>query len=173
VTPARPPERERGADLTPTGEPRGEEARSWLDRLLGEGSSPLELGAATFLGVLVGVTPFYGLQMVLVLALATLLRLNRLAALAAVQISIPPVYPLLVAASLETGSFILRGDWLGMQAADLPTSWAASWALLSELAGVWLVGSLAVGATLGLLSGGLVALLAVIAAAREQEPVSP
>lgn len=146
--------------------------RAWLERLLEEGASPLELGAATFLGVLIGVTPFYGLQMLLVLVLASVLRLNRLAALAAVQISIPPIYPFLVAASLEVGSLLLRGDWLGARMTALPTTWSGSWALLNELAGVWLAGSLVVGAALGLLSGGLVALLAVAAAGRERPAAS-
>ncbi len=144
--------------------------RRYFERALAEGSTPIELGAATFLGVLVGVSPFYGLQMLLVLLLATLLRLNRLTALAAVQISIPPVYPFLVVASLEAGSLVVRGDWLGTHAADLPSTWAGWWRLLSDLAGVWLAGSLIVGALLGLLSGGLVAVLAVVTARGAPDP---
>ncbi|RMG15294.1 MAG: DUF2062 domain-containing protein [Planctomycetota bacterium] len=143
--------------------PRGWRARlraAWR-RLLREGSSPFELGAAVFLGVLVSVTPFYGLQMLLVVALAALFRLNKVVALAAVQFSIPPVYPFLVIASLECGNLLLHGSWLGVRAEDLPETTAEAWRMLGELGGVWLVGSLVVGSFLGLLAGCLVFFLAL------------
>ena len=137
-------------------------------RLLLERTSPANLAAAVFVGVLVGVSPFYGLQMVLVILLATTLRLNRLAALSAVQISVPPLYPFLVLASLETGSLVLRGKWLGLRSEEVPRDFLGAWTLLQELAGVWLVGSLVVGTVLGALVAGLVLLLAALVSTPEE-----
>ncbi len=119
--------------------------RGYWRRIREEGSSPGELAAAVFLGLFLGVTPFYGVQMLLVLAIATALRLNRLAAVVAVQTLIPPIYAFLVVASLEVGNLLLNGTWLGIGRADLPTNTQEGWDLLSKLSGVWLLGSLVVG----------------------------
>src|SRR5262249_11421477 len=50
---------------------------------------PARLAAAVALGVFIGLTPFYGLQTVLAIVLAGLLRLNITAAVVATQISNP------------------------------------------------------------------------------------
>jgi uncharacterized protein (DUF2062 family) len=107
--------------------------------------------------------------MLLVVALAAALRLNKLAALLAVQISIPPFYPFLVIASLETGSLILRGDWLGVTQDDLPETTAAAWRMLGDLSGVWLLGSLVVGSVLGGLAAALAWVLALRSPREEAE----
>lgn len=124
--------------------------------LRAEGSTPGRLAAAVFLGVLVGTSPFYGLQTLLVLLLAGLLRVNRLAALAAAQVSLPPLYPLLVVGSLQTGDLLLPGRAREVSLATLPATTAGWWRLLSELSGEWLVGSLVLGAGLGLCGGAVV-----------------
>lgn len=148
-------------------------AWAWLrgqwGRLVREGADPAHLAAAVFVGVVVGVTPFYGLQMLLVLLISSALRLNKVAALAAVQISVPPLYPFLVIASLETGNLLLRGTWLGVQREDLPTTTAAAWRMLGELSGVWLLGSLVVGVVLGGLAAALAYLLALRSPEEEAE----
>lgn len=136
-------------------EPRAGSLRAFAVRQAVEASTPLRLGGAVFLGVLVAVSPFYGLQMLIVLALAALFRLNKLAALAAVQLSIPPVYAVLVVASLETGNFLLRGQWIDREAHPVPRTMSQAWRLLEDLGGTWLLGSLVVGVALGVLAGSL------------------
>lgn len=144
-------------------------ARLIWRRLLAEGNSPGQLAIAVFVGLLIGVTPFYGLQMLLVLLVASLFRLNKIAALLAVQISVPPVYALLVVGSLEIGSLILNGEWLGIETSELPTTVAAGWQLLGQLSGVWLLGSVVLGTLIGVLGATLVYILAVRSPREEAE----
>lgn len=115
--------------------------------LLKEGVSPLGLALAVGLGAFLAVTPFWGLQTLTACGLATLLGLNRLAAVAAVNLLVTPVFPLLLLASLQLGSLTLHGQ-------SLPLTEVPSASALQGLFEVWLVGSLPVGAALGLLVGG-------------------
>lgn len=77
--------------------------------LLKTGVPPKEVGMSAALGVLVGALPLFGVQTVTVLALAGYLRLNKLAALAANQLCMPPIAPAL---AIEIGYFIRHGRFL-------------------------------------------------------------
>jgi len=129
----------------------GDALRRWPSRLLHEHGSPTRLGAAVAFGVWIGCTPFYGLQTVVGLALATALRLNRLAVLLGMQISIPPLAPFLLFANAQVGALVLRGHWLSLSLEAMravPTS-----RLVAELFGDLLVGGAIVGAALALPAG--------------------
>jgi uncharacterized protein (DUF2062 family) len=147
-------------------------ARELWHRLLAEGTSPAQLAVATFVGLLIATTPFYGLQMLLVLLVASVFRLNKIVALLACQVSMPPVYAFLVVGSLEIGNLLLHGDWLGIETTELPKTVAEGWQLLAHLSGVWLVGSLVVGTVLGFLGGTLVYILAVRSPKEEAEELA-
>ncbi len=125
-----------------------------LTYLLKERSSPLQLGAGVALGTLIGMTPFYGLHLVLALALAAPLRVNIAGAALATQISNPFLAPFLVFASMRIGA------WLGFGGAGTEGGVAASSAHLLE---AWLAGGLVLGVVcglvLGLIAGGLRALM--------------
>ncbi len=82
---------------------------TFLRSLLLEYRSPRQLAFAVALGVFVGVSPLWGLHTVLALGLAFLLRLNKSAVFLGTLISNPWVAPLLIFASLETGSLIFYG----------------------------------------------------------------
>jgi len=129
----------------------GDALRRWPSRLLHEHAQPSRLGAAVAFGVWIGCTPFYGLQTVIGLALATALRLNRLAALLGMQISIPPLAPFLLFANAQVGALVLHGHWLSLSFQAMraaPTS-----TLVAELFGDLLVGGAIVGAALALPAG--------------------
>jgi len=129
----------------------GDALRRWPSRLVHEHADPSRLGAAVAFGVWVGCTPFYGLQTVFGLGLATALRLNRLAVLLGTQISIPPLAPFLLFGNAQVGALVLRGHWLSLSMEAMravPTS-----RLVADFLGDLLVGGAIVGAALALPAG--------------------
>jgi len=74
-------------------------------------SSPRELGLAVALGLFVGSLPLYGLHLGICLALAWLLRLNKVTVYLAANISNPFVIPVLVAAGIAIGEWLRFGHW--------------------------------------------------------------
>ena len=81
--------------------------RFFLEDLLHSNDSSLKKSLSVALGVLIGVSPFWGFQTVIVLFLAWVFRLNKLIAFAFSNVSIPPLIPFVVYACLETGTFVL------------------------------------------------------------------
>ncbi len=140
--------------------------REKLVALVHEGTTPARLGLAVGLGILVGCTPLYGLQTVLVLALAWVLRLNKVAALAGSQISIPPLMPLLAFTSGNLGELLLRHRTLPLPLAKLRAVHPE--AFLHRFVVAWAVGSIILGTVLGLLLGTVTAL--IIARRRRANP---
>ena len=123
----------------------------WPSRLIHEHAQPSRLGAAVAFGVWIGCTPFYGLQTVFGLGLATALRLNRLAVLLGTQISIPPLAPFLLFANAQVGALVLRGHWISLSMEAMRA--APSSRLVGELLGDLLVGGAIVGATMAFPAG--------------------
>src|SRR5690606_10265748 len=81
--------------------------RFFFEDLLHSDDAPLKKSLSVALGVLIGVSPFWGFQTLIVLFLACVLRLNKLIAFAFSNVSIPPLIPFVVYACLETGTFVL------------------------------------------------------------------
>lgn len=106
--------------------------------LLKSRRSPAQLAAAAGAGVMIGCTPFYGLHTLIVAGVSFVLRLNGLAMLLGSQVSIPPLAPLLIFASIYIG-----GHWLGVPQTDGVVPHFQQ----------WLMGSLVLGAGLGLITG--------------------
>lgn len=63
--------------------------------------------AAIMLGIFMGIVPVWGYQMLITLFLAHLLRLNKVIAIVAANISLPPVIPFLLYGSYLTGCIVL------------------------------------------------------------------
>jgi uncharacterized protein (DUF2062 family) len=104
---------------------------------------------------MLGCSPFLGVQVLLALGFARLLRLNRIAILLGVQISVPPLTPLVLFATAQVGAFVQRGHWLPLRLTGFRLPAAK---LLASLFLDMLVGGLAVGALLALVLGTLSAL---------------
>ena len=98
---------------------------------------PKQIGLAVGTGVLVGCTPFFGFHTPIAAFLAFVFRFNAAYLWLGTQISIPPLAPFIALASMRLGS------WLTGQSPEGAA--AFSWN--------WLLGSLGVGAVLGLLAG--------------------
>lgn len=87
--------------------------RFFFEDLLHSEDPPLKKSLSVALGVLIGLSPFWGFQTVIVLFLAWVLRLNKLIAFAFSNISIPPLIPFIVYACLKTGTFVLGQSTVG------------------------------------------------------------
>jgi uncharacterized protein (DUF2062 family) len=129
--------------------PRRVRLRRLLSQIWTEHASPARLGAAVGLGIFIGCSPLYGLHTVIGLLLALPLRLNKCAVLLGTQISIPPVAPLLALASVQLGALLLAGTVPPIDASLLQAD--RLHLLLGSFAACWIVGSLLLGALLGLL----------------------
>lgn len=82
--------------------------RFFLEDLLKSTDSPKKKAFSVALGVFIGVAPLWGLQTILAIFLAAVLRLNKFIAFAFSNISIPPMIPVIIYLSLKTGAIILR-----------------------------------------------------------------
>ena len=131
--------------------------------LLTERATPRELGWAVALGVFLGAVPLIACHTLAILIAAALLRLNRVAAVAASQFCMPPVVPALC---IEVGYFLRHGRFLTLKGAEHLSD--ASFLQLGymglERLWEWLLGSLVVGPALALVLG-----LMTYAAARAVE----
>ncbi len=80
-----------------------------LKALLTENKSPKQLAAAGGLGVFLGTLPLIGLHTMLILFTSNFFRLNKVAAISASQLCMPPIVPALC---IEAGYYIRHGTFL-------------------------------------------------------------
>lgn len=123
-----------------------------IKTLLTENTTPWQLCLATAMGVFLGALPLIAVHTIVILFAAGFFRLNKLAALAASQLCMPPIVP---AICIEAGYYLRFGEFLteisietlGYQAIDRVYE--------------WLLGSLLLGPALAVLAGAVVYLAAV------------
>ena len=129
--------------------------------LLGCDVSPLRLGLAVALGVLLGALPLLGVHTMLILFAAGYLRLSKVAAVAASQLCMPPLVPALC---IAVGYYLRHGAWLT----------EVSWRVLGREAGErfweWILGSLLIAPLLALVVGSFTVALAVVVRLTTQGP---
>jgi uncharacterized protein (DUF2062 family) len=87
-----------------------------------------------------------GFQFLLALGLAWLLRLNKLAVMLGLQISAPPITPLVILAEIQLGELLLRGRLLPLSVARI-----------KSMAGRELLETFLVDLTVGGLTSGVIA----------------
>jgi glycosyltransferase involved in cell wall biosynthesis len=120
-------------------------ARAWRD-LRDQQLGAQEMAAGVAIGVFIANLPLYGFHTVLSLFTARRLHLHPIPVVAGSHLSTPPVGPVLVAAAIGTGHWLLHGTWMQMPA------WQQTWREWARLAGTvlldWSIGSLVVGAVL-------------------------
>lgn len=82
--------------------------KSFIDRnVVHSPESNARIASAVCLGVLMGVMPIWGYQMICAFALAHLLKLNKVITLVAANISIPPLIPFIIFGGYWTGCMML------------------------------------------------------------------
>ena len=112
--------------------------------LLSENTTPRELALAAALGVFLGTLPLIGVHTLAILIAAGFLRLNRIAAVTASQVTIPPFVPAL---AIEVGHFMRFGKFL----TEISLQTLANEGL--QRLWEWFLGSLLLGPVLGLIAG--------------------
>ncbi len=125
-------------------------------RLLATDARPELFGAAVGLGVLFGCSSFFGFQLLLALAIAVPLRLNKVAVAIGTQISTPPLTPIIVFAGANLGELMLHRRLLPLTLAEIRAMPARQ--LAERFLWAWTVGGLALGAVLGVIIGGAITL---------------
>jgi uncharacterized protein (DUF2062 family) len=121
--------------------------------LLTENITPKRLAAAAALGIFLGTLPLIALHVVTILFAAGYFRLNKVAALTASQLCMPPIVPALC---IETGYFIRHGEFL----TEISFETIGYQAL--ERLWEWLLGSLVLAPLLALGVGAIVYFLALL-----------
>ena len=111
------------------------------------GRSTVAMGVG--LGGFIGSLPFFGFHALLALYFAKRLRLHPLTVVAGTQISMPPLSPLVIAASIWTGFVLLHFKMPAL--ADFSTLSVSE--LFAEVIVEWLLGSILVGIVLGVAMG--------------------
>ena len=111
-----------------------------------EGSGPARESAAIGVGVFVGCLPLYGLHLLICVLVGSVLRLNRMKLYLAANISNPFVAPWLLFVEVQAGSWLRRGRFHAVALETFENTRAA--VLGMDL----VIGSVAVGGTLGLLA---------------------
>lgn len=118
-----------------------------LGKMCREHSSPLWLAMAVWLGIFIGALPLLAAHTIVILYIAHRFHLNKVAAVAASQLCMPPVVPVIC---IQTGYYLRNGVFL------LDLSWK-KWLLeIHERLWEWLIGSLLIGPVLGLIVGSVV-----------------
>lgn len=77
------------------------------DYIINSGDTNMKIAVSVTAGVFIGVIPIWGFQMLVAFGVAHWLKLNRFVAVAASNISIPPMLPLILFLSYITGGLII------------------------------------------------------------------
>jgi len=113
---------------------------AFFRKLCLEHTSAWQLAAAAWIGVFLGAVPLLALHTVAIIYVTHRLHLNKLAAVGASQLCMPPVVPVLCVETgywLRHGTFLLKADWDTVVGEAHLRLWE------------WLLGSLIIGPVLG------------------------
>jgi len=122
-----------------------------------EHTAPGRVAAAIVVGAVVGCTPLFGLHIVVCLALAWLLGLNKLIVYGAANLSIPPLVPLIGFASVQLGERLRHGAWLAVHRSDFALAHIRTVAKTFFVD--WMLGGVVLGAAIGLIAAAITWLL--------------
>jgi uncharacterized protein (DUF2062 family) len=120
---------------------------------------PSKIALALAVGVFISCTPFYGLQTLLSLALATIFRLNKAATVTGAWFNLPWFAPFVYGLALHVGGLIVP-DPQGLDAAAVAELLRSSWSfdmtsalwLLQDVSIALLIGTSVVGAAAALVT---------------------
>ncbi|MDR0385916.1 MAG: DUF2062 domain-containing protein [Prevotellaceae bacterium] len=97
-------------------------SKTWKELLFNPEESNLKKAKSLAFGVFMGILPIWGFQMIAAFTFSAILRLNKTLVLIASNISIPPVIPAIVFASLGIGSLILNTEYTMKYNSDISIS---------------------------------------------------
>jgi len=125
----------------------------FIKKLLMENATPGGLAYAAAVGVFLGVLPIFFFHSIVILYVASLLKLNKVVAFNAQHIGMPPFVPALC---IEVGFFLRWGHWLS----DI--SFATVFKQFSDRLLEWFLGSLIIAPLASILVGGAVYIIASV-----------
>jgi uncharacterized protein (DUF2062 family) len=128
---------------------RKELARQAWRRLRGGELTPWRAALSVGLGLVIGMTPAFGLHWLIVIAVCVPLRLDTGVAYLAANISMPLIAPFITFAEIEMGALVLHGHFMAMSPSDIKATGIGT--LVAEL----VVGTLVVAPAGGALGGSL------------------
>jgi uncharacterized protein (DUF2062 family) len=111
---------------------RKELARQAWRRLRGGELTPWRAALSVGVGLLIGMTPAYGLHLLIVIAVCVPLRLDTGVAYLAANISMPFLAPFITFAEVEAGALLLHGKFMAIGPSDLEAAGIGT--LVAELA---------------------------------------
>jgi uncharacterized protein (DUF2062 family) len=120
---------------------------------------PWRLALSLAVGVFISFTPFYGLQTLLAIGTAVVLRLNRAATVTGTWLNLPWFAPLVYAGALRLGTLVIpdpqgiRGAWLAQILSEPGSlSWRDLPVLLDHVSLPLLVGTSLLGGVAGIVT---------------------
>lgn len=119
--------------------------------------SNAKLAWSVVLGLFIGVSPFWGYQMIVAISLAHFFKLNKFVALVTSNISIPPMIPIIIFISYLVGGYVF-----GVETSHLTYSSGIDLEWIKNNMVQYIIGSFVFGALLAPLSGLITYILLVI-----------
>jgi glycosyltransferase involved in cell wall biosynthesis len=110
--------------------------------------SNFRLALSVSLGLFISVMPIWGWQMIVAFGLAHLFRLNKFVAVAASNLSMPPMLPFII-----FGSFVAGGWALGRDISELTFDSGISWSWIGNNLLQYIVGSFVLGVAMVVVLG--------------------
>ena len=122
-----------------------------------KGENNFKLATSIGFGVFMGIVPIWGYQMIVALALAYLLKLHKPFVIVAANISIPPMIPFIIFASLASGALIM-----GIPITNLSFSDGFGLDSIANNLLQYIIGSVVLASVAGIFSGSFSYLLLLI-----------
>lgn len=138
--------------------------KALLRYLVHEKSTPGELGLAVGIGAFIGCSPLIGFHWLLALYAATRQHLNRIACVAATNVSFGPLTAVIAIASIWLGKLLLGQPF----AVPLTTNWRVLSNFAYDSLGAWILGSMIIGLAASFATG--LPTLYTIRALRRKQP---
>lgn len=129
----------------------------WNEYILSSEESNSKIASSVALGAFLGVSPFWGYQMALVVFFSVIFKLNKVIALVVSNISFGPMTPIIIYISYLLGSWILF-----QQPPELNYSQGINLELIKTLGTTYLIGAFSFSLLLAIFLGGLSYLLLLI-----------
>jgi uncharacterized protein (DUF2062 family) len=132
-----------------------EKGKQYINKYLLQINQPDYIKAISVgFGVLMGIVPIWGFQLIVAISLSILFKLNKALVILAAHISFAPLIPLIIFFSYKTGAY-----WMGENAVHMRFSWHISLSAIKRNAEQYLVGSITLAIFAGIISGLLTLLL--------------
>jgi glycosyltransferase involved in cell wall biosynthesis len=133
--------------------------------LFNPSESNFKKAASVALGVFMGIAPVWGWQMAIALAMALVLKLNKVLTLVASNISIPPMIPFILFGSYATGGLVLSNHKV------IHFDSGITFEFIEKNLLQYIVGALVFGAAMSILAGSVTWLLLAVFR-KKRKPVS-